>query len=78
MNTRVKRVQQSRVTAVASRVTGRTMNTRVKRVQRLEADHGTDHKSAAEMTDAELCRIAGVPLDVTNCVFQRSWTPDSG
>jgi len=47
------------------------MNTRVKRVQRLEADHGTDHKSAAEMTDAELCRIAGVPLDVTNEELER-------
>lgn len=35
-------------------------------LQRLEADHDTARKSAAEMTDAELCRIAGVSLDVTD------------
>lgn len=48
------------------------MNTSMtRRLQRLEADHDTTHKSAAEMTDAELCRIAGVPLDVTDEELER-------
>ncbi|MEY8689551.1 MAG: hypothetical protein AB9M53_06680 [Leptothrix sp. (in: b-proteobacteria)] len=46
------------------------MNHRVKRVQRLEADHDASTKSAAEMTDAELCRIAGVRPDCPDWVLE--------
>lgn len=43
-----------------------------RRLKSLEAarDHGTN-KRAAELTDAELCHIAGVPLDVTDEELQR-------
>lgn len=41
-----------------------------RRLEALEASHVTD-KRAAEMTDAELCRIAGVPLDVSDEELQR-------
>lgn len=43
-----------------------------RRLKSLEAerDHGTN-KRAAELTDAELCRIAGVSLDVTDEELQR-------
>ncbi|MEX8519882.1 MAG: hypothetical protein AB3X44_15330 [Leptothrix sp. (in: b-proteobacteria)] len=47
------------------------MATLKRRVDALEADRNTMHKSAAEMTDAELCRIAGVPLDVTDEELER-------
>jgi hypothetical protein len=49
------------------------MNTTLhRRLKSLEAEreHGTS-KRAAEMTDAELCRIAGVSLDVTDEELQR-------
>ena len=43
-----------------------------RRLKSLEAEreHGTS-KRASEMTDAELCRIAGVSLDVTDEELQR-------
>ena len=46
-----------------------TMHRRLKSLE-AERDHGTN-KRAAELTDAELCRIAGVPLDVTDEELQR-------
>jgi hypothetical protein len=47
------------------------MATLKRRLDALEAEHGTTHKSAAEMTDAELMRIAGVGPDVTNEELER-------
>jgi acyl carrier protein phosphodiesterase len=41
-----------------------------RRLDRLEANCSIS-KRAAEMTDAELCRIAGVPLDVSDEDLQR-------
>jgi acyl carrier protein phosphodiesterase len=41
-----------------------------RRLDRLEANCSTSQR-AAEMTDTELCRIAGVPLDVSDEELQR-------
>ncbi len=42
-----------------------------RRLLALESDHDAAHKCAAEMTDAELMRIAGVGPDVTDEELER-------